>query len=1804
LVGSPWTDEALSRLDALYRQAGDQLGLSDVLAFRAERTRDPVEARELAVKALELRTAGARDSEASIAAYQSFAERFGPSRELHARLLPLLEQTGRFAEVADVLLREIELVQPSERGPLWARLGQVRLSRLSDARGALEAFSRAFSIDSSDRTARAGLERLLAIESTRIAAADLLEPVYRSSGTPAELLKVLEARAEGESTVEGRLTARDEVIYLAENELGDPDRALEHAVRALRDALENDPSAAPDWSVVVLRLAPSCTSPARRAELLLWAAGSLDVVSQESFELARAAGDAAVAAGDIERGIEVYRRALLFDPSSRELVQRIDELLAQMGAPEERLSLYAAALARESDPARRRELLHALARLQRVELGDRAGATATLRTAVSEDPRDFAAHEALVQVLGEAGDFAAVRAELERVLPLVDAERRPAVLEELARATERAGDAAGALAYYRELLATVEPEDAVLTKIEELALSASDVVTLETVLDRRLGTALEPARRAELLERRGDLAQKGRDDVTLAARLWFEAARLYEGTLGDGASAVRLYSRVLEADATHTEAAERLVELCAEIGDFEKLRAAFDLLVASGGEREVAGTLLKIENRARESGQGELFAALADVALARVTEAARRRSLLLAKARALGAVPEAADTASALFRTLVGEPSSELFAAAAEAFADFLRRAPRTAARIDDLRWLFAVRAERAADPGSVLLEWARAEENELGDAAAAMALYERVVAQDPEQVEAWTELARLQAAAGDAQGAFASLDALSARLDPEARLPVEVTKATLLMDELGRPGEALDLVRPILAQNPSDVSALRIVHRALSVPSTRRDAAELLENAAEAADDAEQRVAVIEALLAVSADDPELSAARGRWLAQLIESKENEPEEALRIALRGAEAAPGEEELWSFAEQMARRLERPEPVAEAYARALARGPEPSVAERLGRRMVEFHEEWFDEPEEVIALLERVLALCPDATWAFERLKLAFNAAGRWQELFALYDRRLALPLERAERLEILREASMAARDFAGDPERAIHYFEALHREAKNDGRVEASLERLYERHGKKRPLIDLLSARLERLDKAERSALRVRIAELWLELGEPEPALALGEALLDENERVEDAVRVLERILELPRARDAAEDGGPSALRRATAHLERHYESVGQVVDLVRVLGIQHSVAESREERRELLERIVNLRLRDLDDTEGAFDAVSELVLLDPGNLTYRKQLGELSRRIGADARRVEVLIAAQDAEVPVDVRAALLNEAAQVRRYSLAEAEGASALYRKVLGLAEAPPPAQLEAARALSELLRAGGAAEERVNVLERLADLETDAAARRAALGEAAELAFEALGDAPRAIAAYRLRLADDAKDLEAMDGLCRALEAIARWDELIEALEARAAIVPEADARRDRVRIARLHADVKEDRAAAIVAFRRVAELYGSDRETFTALSDLLAQERRWDELAELLVEEIERETERERQRHLELELGALHEQRTGKRLAALEAYVAGEDWQSAIRVAGAAHTDGETGRRVCARLLELSTSVWLGSKAGPETEPARAADWAITELGARLLEDGRYADVVERLLAGSELPFPERRRRELRREAACLTADRLGDAERAIELFQALLAEDPADEVARGSVTRLALLLEEQERFEELVELWKTQAEARSRLGDVAGAQVLWARAGELAETRLGDRERALAAYSAGAELGGEACLEALARVYSESGELDLAARALERLCAQSTGDALGERALELAEIYVSLGRAARAREALEQSLPKVVEGAKLRARLAGLYREAHDWLALALLLEDEANRAVDPKAKLALLWE
>lgn len=1804
LIGSPWSDEALRRLEELYTEQNDDDGLADVLTHRAERCKDPAEARALAFKAAELRSLKSRDRGAAIAAWQALVERYGPSPDLVQRLKPLLEHEGLFGDLVSLLRRILGGTSGAERAELLAEIGQVELLRLNDPRQALSTFAEALKHDPCNKASRLAVEKMLAHGELRLEAARVLEPILREEAPASALIRVLELRADLQAQTQSGLEALEEALVIAENQLGDRERALAIAERGLKLAVASEPQLVPIWLERVQQLANASGNLVRLGALLDEALGDAVIESAPLFELARAAGEALASAGNLARAVEIYKRTLAYAPASHEIVARIDELLAQTGAPEERLTLYATALERETDPLRRRELLHASAALRLRELGDVAGAVATWQVAVVEDPRDFVAHDALVSTLSDAGDWKSVYVELARVLPFLEGERRNVTLLRLAEVANQRGDHAHALEHYRELLANADLADDVLATIELLAREQGDGETTRTVLERRLAATGEPRMRAALLERLGNAFAWQLGDPARAAHVWLEGARLCEGVGREPERARKLYERVLDADPNSLEAAERLIELSAQAGDWDQLAEAFTALLRVAKEREIVLLLIGLEEQAVEQGKLAEYVALVDSALERI-DAGRAQHVLFAKARALGALAGREAEASALYRELLeaGDDSGSV----AEHFEAFLRRAELTPERVADYRWLYEWKLAHAAAPADVTMAWAEAEERLFSDLSAASALFRRTLELDADRVDALTELARLELALGRAEQALAALELLRERADGEMRTSAELQIAALLFEPLGRAAEAVELCAPILMKNPGEPLALRLLHRALSVPEARASAALLLERVAEAADNADTRADVIEALLAVSHDAPELAAARSRWLTQLLKTKEEEPGEALRIALRGAESAPGEEALWNVAEEMTRRLNDPNPLAEAFERAIGRDLEPELADKLGRRVVEFFEEWFDEPERVVKLLERVLELCPSATWAFDRLKLAFNAAGRWAELFQLYDRRLAAPITTSEAIEVLREAAMAAKDFAGDAERAIGYLERLNQLSPGDTRVDAALERLYERHGHKRPLIELLSARLGNASESERGELNGRIAALWLDLGEPVPAFDIASKLLGSERDVAAAVALLERTITMPASaeqRVGKKGKGGCVLSNAARLLKEHYRAIGSTVDVVRMLEIEVDCSENRADKIERLEEIVGLRLEALSDAAGAFETVAALVQLRPDSEAYRARFLELAAETRSQERRAEVLIGVARGDLAPELTASLLAEAADVYDRELGDRSKAMSLYREVVELRAHHPTSALHAARQLAGMLRSEAPSEELASVLEVLSILEPEPEAKRAVLGEAAVLAFDALSDPERAIKNYRASLAIESNDLVAVDGLCRALEAAGRWDELIVGLESRATLSNDAfSARADRVRIAKIYAEIKNEPRAAVDAWFRVRELHGRDVENFTALSALLETEQRFVELAELVEDEVSHEAEPERRRELYERLGALHEERTGRPREALEAYVAAGDWSRAVRVAGARYADAELGRAIAERLLELAVASWLAT-GDTEGEPARTADWALRELCHRLLEAGHYEAVVERLLEAAKLPFPVGRQRELRREAACLASDRLGEAERAIELFQALLDENPSDEVAASSVTRLALLLEEKGRTRDIVELWERQAAARSAAGDPVGSAALWARAAEIAEIRLGDLERAIADHERGAELGGEASLEALSRIHTAAGRPAAAAKALEALCAQSTPEALGERALRLCEAYVAAGHPERARQSLERARQRALETRELRARLRELYRDAKDHTALAALIAEEAELTSDVRSKLEHLRE
>src|SRR5262249_3591732 len=155
-------------------------------------------------------------------AWRAYVEAYGSSREVLARLIPLLEQEKRWEDLAAALAEDAAFAPDAERAPILARLGQVRLGRLGDQRGALEAHRRALQIDPPERQSRLAVDRMLAAGDLRLAAADVLEPLVRAEGGAPSLVRVLETRAALADALPQRLAALAEAAEVASRDLRDP----------------------------------------------------------------------------------------------------------------------------------------------------------------------------------------------------------------------------------------------------------------------------------------------------------------------------------------------------------------------------------------------------------------------------------------------------------------------------------------------------------------------------------------------------------------------------------------------------------------------------------------------------------------------------------------------------------------------------------------------------------------------------------------------------------------------------------------------------------------------------------------------------------------------------------------------------------------------------------------------------------------------------------------------------------------------------------------------------------------------------------------------------------------------------------------------------------------------------------------------------------------------------------------------------------------------------------------------------------------------------------------------------------------------------------------------------------------------------------------------------------------------------------------------------------------------------------------------------------------------------------------------
>ncbi len=1238
---------------------------------------------------------------------------------------------------------------------------------------------------------------------------------------------------------------------------------------------------------------------------------------------------------------------------------------------------------------------------------------------------------------------------------------------------------------------------------------------------------------------RYETALKHTTDRERRVPLLRKAATL-RATAGDGRGAARQWQQVLAEDPTDREAAEHLLaqpdldravlELIAQSApadargraeqrlkeirlaeahdDWSKLPDVLGGLLRSEDEATRADgirRLLDLEKSATDSGATREFAALLEVATG-LAPADWARELARVRARVLAADGGSQAQASLAYRQLVEAHGDDEDVRAFEAFVAAHGSAIE---RHEERRWLFRWRADRGPKPGEpsraeVLLEWARAED-EFGEADAAMVVYQRLAALEPGRREAIEALYRLKMHAGDVEG---GLDVLRSMRDagPETeRRAVAVRMARLLLEEMDRPAEAAAALVPLFEAQPPVPEVEPLLRRTLADAGARAHVVERLEKLVETADRATQlrTYAFLSKARRETAAMPE---ARRRWYDRRV-ALEEDPAAALQAAAEGVLEFPGDLALWETAETIARSHGLAEGLSRAYHRVLAEAAiDPDLAERLARRMLAFEDEFGAASPLLVEALQKMLEARPLARWALDRVKLMLGAQARWDELFRVYDRAIAATSDSrdadAERAALLDEAAFAAKDLAGQPERAVLYLESIHAMRPDNAAVDAALERLYEKLGHTSALIELLGERLARSSGGgsvfhRREVLR-RLTSLWMDLGNAGEAMLVAERMLADGAPLDDVVDLLERIATAPAAANPTGELG-SAQRRAIAVLRPHYEAAVRVDDVVRMAERELALAGDDERRAACVKDLVGLRLAAAERAGGGVFAPTV-------------------SKVEADVKNDAVL-----AKVAFE------------------------ALLQRALVAWKQPAPATREdaaegawqAIRLLTDLLLRHKKGEGALSLLTRAVRLPFDRPRRRELARQAAVVCADHVGDAARAIQQFADLFAEDGSDEAAATSLPRfaaLLEQAGELARLASLWEAQAEVHARAgrleEERGCAERAARLWEKLGEvDKALA--AYERAGAL--GSQPAFEALARLHTERGAWPAAAEALEWLFARTTP---------------EGRARRALELADAYVAlGDRDRARSRLEAALEVDATASHKndaTASHKNDATASHKNDATASHKNDGARVE--AVAErLLALYREDAAWRPLARLLAAQARRPGHPERRLAWLREASDLHWRELDEPDEAAALLELAVSWYPQDASLRlalaevfesvGRWDRAAAVLRDQialhrgQRSKERALVHRRVARALARAGRTADA---------LAELRL-------AAEMHPAHAG---ILYDLGQVAATADQLDLAESTYRALLlalhrVMDEGDAAGGAPPHRAEVFVELSEIA-----------------------------------------------------------
>jgi len=825
---------------------------------------------------------------------------------------------------------------------------------------------------------------------------------------------------------------------------------------------------------------------------------------------------------------------------------------------------------------------------------------------------------------------------------------------------------------------------------DKLHLGVRAIAVLQQILQlapRDLRALDELAALYEQLKRWTDLIAVLRRRAPLGATTdqkvatWLHVADLYADRVGNKTQAIEAYLKVLELDPGHTAAIAQLKAL------YEARRDWGGLIELS--RKEIA---LLDDPAARAS----RYAEAARLATSKIENAALAMDLW---SDVLGEDPWNEEALAALEKLSEKTGDWQRLAGVLRHQAESSTAASQQVELLEKLAFILET---RLSDAPAAIASWRSLLEIQADHPAALRAL-ERLLL----DAEAFEELESIYAAQSRWKDLARVLERRAGTADPDRRPELLLRAAAIYSDELDLPEEAARAYEMVLAIDPDHVAA-----------------AEALIPFYETAGEGAALARVLEVRLAHT-DDGDARRALLARVADLYAEDGTDASAALGARLRHIHEEPEDPALWDRAEKLARRTGEWAALATALEATWADAADRTRFMPAMLAAVRAHEQGGNH-EAALRVNALVLELDPEHALAFSNSERLCALTERWDDLEAIYRKRIDRADAPAERKRLLLQAAALYRDRWDDAERARRaLYEALDLDVA-DGDTVLALAALEAGAVSGEDTWGELGARPIAIARGGKRVELAILARIYREGGHWQ-ALAdllrradavLAEHPADHVALLLELARVQEHELEQPdRARTSIEQAVAAAPDdpRPLDALAELCRRAGDWQRLARVSGQRSRLAREADERARLLLAAADAVAEETGAVEHALDLYQEVLRLQPQNDQALAALERFYRTNKRWAELLEILGARCEATADAVERIALELQAARLCADELRDTRGAIAIYEAIL----ATEPTHAAALEALADLYQRTGRMGEYLELLgARLESAETD------------------------------------------------------------------------------------------------------------------------------------------------------------------------------------------------------------------------------------------------------------------------------------------------------------------------------------------------------------------------------------------------------------------------------------------------------------------------------------------------------